>query len=204
MENKNIEEVKEIMPTHIVEKEKIIEREVPVQIIEEKIVEIEKVVEVEAKSKVNLLGNTEVIKALCRFNKNMENITKNKNNPFTKSKYLDLSAILEVVRPLLAEEGLCVSQYPVNDDSGRIAINTMLIHECGEIVEYPGVFHKPEAATIHALASLETYLRRYQLTNILAIAGKDDDGEMAMNRESQPTTTQTTTPRPTTGRVGRV
>ena len=202
MEN-TIEPVK-----HIVEKEKIIEREVPVEVIKEKIVEVEKIVEIEVPSRVKLEGKLEVIKALCGFNRNMENITKNKNNPFTKSKYLDLSAILEVIRPLLAAEGLSVSQYPINDKHGRIAINTMLIHECGEIVEYPGVFHKPENNTIHALASLETYLRRYQLTNILAIAGKDDDGEGAMGKVETPkpsiTPKPSVVPKPNIAPKGRI
>lgn len=185
-----------------IEKETII-KEVPVERIVEKTVSVDKVIEVEMPSRVSLEGKTEIIKSLLEFNKKIENITKKANNPFTKSKYLDLSSIFETIRPMLADVGLFIQQYPVKDKHERIGMNTILIHESGEIVEYPGVLQKPENNTIQGLGSLETYQRRYQLMSIFGLAGKeDDDGEAAMNRPQSQATTTTTTQ--SSGRIGRI
>ena len=109
-------------------REKIIEREIPVEkvITEKEVVEVEVPVEVikEVGTKVNFDNANEVAAALANFNLEMENIAKNAKNPFFKSSYLDLSAIANTVRPLLAKHGLSVIQYPIDDENGRISVNT--------------------------------------------------------------------------------
>lgn len=179
-------------------REKIIEREVPVEkvITEKEVVEVEVPVEVikEVGTKVNFDNANEVATALANFNLEMENIAKNATNPFFKSSYLDLSAIANTVRPLLAKYGLSVIQYPIDDENGRISVNTVLLHKSGQKIEFPGIWVKPsKLGDVQALGSIITYLKRYSIAAILFVAGceEDDDGEKAVGRgESAPQATQ--------------
>ena len=179
--------IKEVPVVEI--REKIIEREVPVEkvITEKEVVEVEVPVEVikEVGRKVNFDNTSEVANALASFNLEMENIAKNAKNPFFKSSYLDLSAIANTVRPLLAKHGLSVVQYPIDDENGRISVNTVLLHKSGQRIEFPGIWVKPSKIwDVQVLGSIITYLKRYSIAAILFVAGceEDDDGEKAVGR----------------------
>ena len=195
--------IKEV-PVEIV-KEKIIEREVPVEkvIVETEVIEKEVPVEVvkQVGMKVNLDNAHEVASALANFNLEMENIAKNAKNPFFKSSYLDLSAIANTVRPLLAKHGLSVIQYPIDDENGRISVNTILLHKSGQRIEFPGIWVKPsKLGDVQVLGSIITYLKRYSVAAILFVAGcdEDDDGEKAVGRgENAPQSNTPATPRGT-------
>lgn len=193
-------------------REKIIEREVPVEkvITEKEVVEVEVPVEVikEVGTKVNFDNANEVAAALANFNLEMENIAKNAKNPFFKSSYLDLSAIANTVRPLLAKHGLSVIQYPIDDENGRISVNTVLLHKSGQKIEFPGIWVKPsKLGDVQVLGSIITYLKRYSIAAILFVAGceEDDDGEKAVGRgESAPQATQQTSTRSASLRSSRL
>ena len=193
-------------------REKIIEREVPVEkvITEKEVVEVEVPVEVikEVGTKVNFDNANEVAAALANFNLEMENIAKNAKNPFFKSSYLDLSAIANTVRPLLAKHGLSVIQYPIDDENGRISVNTVLLHKSGQKIEFPGIWVKPsKLGDVQVLGSIITYLKRYSIAAILFVAGceEDDDGEKAVGRgESAPQATQQTSTRGASLRSSRL
>ena len=138
----------------------------------------------------------------------MENIAKNAKNPFFKSSYLDLSAIANTVRPLLAKHGLSVIQYPIDDENGRISVNTVLLHKSGQKIEFPGIWVKPsKLGDVQVLGSIITYLKRYSIAAILFVAGceEDDDGEKAVGRgESAPQATQQTSTRGASLRSSRL
>ena len=193
-------------------REKIIEREVPVEkvITEKEVVEVEVPVEIikEVGTKVNFDNANEVAAALANFNLEMENIAKNATNPFFKSSYLDLSAIANTVRPLLAKHGLSVIQYPIDDENGRISVNTVLLHKSGQKIEFPGIWVKPsKLGDVQVLGSIITYLKRYSIAAILFVAGceEDDDGEKAVGRgESVSQATQQTSSRGASLRSSRL
>ena len=193
-------------------REKIIEREIPVEkvITEKEVVEVEVPVEVikEVGTKVNFDNANEVAASLANFNLEMENIAKNAKNPFFKSSYLDLSAIANTVRPLLAKHGLSVIQYPIDDENGRISVNTVLLHKSGQKIEFPGIWVKPsKLGDVQVLGSIITYLKRYSIAAILFVAGceEDDDGEKAVGRgESAPQATQQTSTRGASLRSSRL
>lgn len=202
--------IKEVPVVEI--REKIIEREVPVEkvITEKEVVEVEVPVEIikEVGRKVNFDNTSEVANALASFNLEMENIAKNAKNPFFKSSYLDLSAIANTVRPLLAKHGLSVIQYPIDDENGRISVNTVLLHKSGQKIEFPGIWVKPsKIGDVQVLGSIITYLKRYSIAAILFVAGceEDDDGEKAVGRgESVQQPTQTASTRGTSLRSSRL
>lgn len=218
MDNKNEKEIiEEVVDTETTNEkqvvvEKVIIKEVPVEkvITEKEVVEVEVPVEIikEVGTKVNFDNANEVAAALANFNLEMENIAKNAKNPFFKSSYLDLSAIANTVRPLLAKHGLSVIQYPIDDENGRISVNTVLLHKSGQKIEFPGIWVKPsKLGDVQVLGSIITYLKRYSIAAILFVAGceEDDDGEKAVGRgESAPQATQQTSTRGASLRSSRL
>ena len=94
-------------------------------------------------------------------------------------RYSTLAAILDHVRPVLAEHGLAVMQ-PIEAEGVR----TMIVHESGSMYDagpYPvGSYPNPQAQ-----GSAISYARRYGLMSVLGIAGTDDDGNTAV-RAAQP------------------
>ena len=128
----------------------------------------------------------ELATALCSFQSAVEKIKKANINPFFKSKYADLSAILDVIREPLTDNGLSFVQFP----KGRYGLETMLMHESGEWLsesyEMEPTKHDPQGA-----GSVITYQRRYALGAILGLnIDIDDDG----NKASEPVKKEALTP----------
>ena len=107
-------------------------------------------------------------------------------------KYADLSQILQIVRPVLAENGLAIVQFPTECEKDRLAIETVITHESGEymassysmeieqIISNAG---KAVTSKAQASGSVITYMRRYALAAVMGITQEDNDA--ALNREHQ-------------------
>lgn len=123
--------------------------------------------------------------ALAKFQSEIENPKNTVDNPFFKSKYAPLNDVLNVVRPLLSKHGLSVIQSP-GGDGQNISINTMLIHESGEWIEFDPLVLKAEKMTPQGAGSAVTYGRRYSLSAVLGISSEDDDdGNHASNNKNK-------------------
>ena len=120
-----------------------------------------------------------VLPALVKAKSAIGKVAKGASNPFFKSKYADLPAILDVVEPALQENGLALLQPIVSD-----TVVTTFIHESGQYVSIEGQsLVAAKQNDPQAMGSAITYARRYSLSSALSInADKDDDGEKAMNR----------------------
>lgn len=111
--------------------------------------------------------------ALLKSQSEFPNVKKSANNPFFKSKYASLDAILEVVTPILNKNGLFIAQFPVNDDN-RVGVYTAIYYKDGEKID--GRFtmtlakNDPQGA-----GSAITYARRYALVSMLGLNVEDDD-----------------------------
>ena len=66
--------------------------------------------------------------ALVNFQKEVEGVVKDAKNPFFKSSYVTLNAIIKGIREPLAANGLAFSQFP----SGNNGLTTILMHQSGE------------------------------------------------------------------------
>lgn len=115
--------------------------------------------------------------ALSQVQGKLEHAKRDVENPFFKSRYADLAAVLDVAKELLTEHELCVSQTTFLDD-GKLYLRTELIHSSGQwqasIYPIVPVKHDPQS-----LGSALTYARRYQYQAIVGIATEDDDGNAA-------------------------
>ena len=87
-------------------------------------------------------------------------------------KYADLASCLDVIRPLLAANGLCILQSCSLIDARAVCV-TELLHTSGEFWRSELAF--PGSGDIKDLAGTFTYLRRYSLCPILGLAPEDDD-----------------------------
>lgn len=104
-------------------------------------------------------------------------ITKEETNPFFKSKYFDINALIEHVKPVLNKHGLVLIQPLVNLD-GKIALSTELMDvDSGDRLS--AVVPLPDNTDPQKMGSTITYFRRYAVQSLLFLQAEDDDGNIA-------------------------
>ncbi len=122
----------------------------------------------------------EIMTALSKAQGKIQPASKDKSNPFFKSKYADLSSVWEACRDSLSENGLAVVQTIQQKQEGLTLITT-LGHSSGQWIksEMPIIVSKNDP---QSLGSAITYYRRYSLSAIVGVApNDDDDGEKAQS-----------------------
>lgn len=138
------------------------------------------------------MNRSESIKAIApaflKAQKEMEAVTKNAKNPFFKSEYADLNAVMEACKEPLNNNGISIMQ-PVNSDH----VETILMHESGEWFGSETALIVKEQNNPQALGSAISYARRYGLMSILGLPAEDDDAEKAMVRDSKPSVSHAAT-----------
>jgi len=125
--------------------------------------------------------------ALAAAQMEMGKALKSANNPHFKSKYADLSSVVDACLPALNAHGIAVIQPMTDDETGRY-VTTSLIHGAsGETLScrVPLILGKND---MQGYGSAVTYARRYGLMSMAGIAPEDDDGNAAA--KSAPTTAQ--------------
>lgn len=108
-------------------------------------------------------------------------------------RYADLADALSMVRPILAANGLAVTQTASNVDSDTVAITTTIIHSSGEWLAFAPLL-LPNGRTAQETGSAITYGRRYSLLAILGLAAEDDDGASAAPRVTKSAPRQEASP----------
>lgn len=131
--------------------------------------------------------------ALVAAQAEVENATKNANNPHFRSQYADLAEIIRTVKPVFTSHGLAIMQMPGLEE-GHATVETMLVHESGEWIT--GMAGAPLAKSDpQGVGSAITYLRRYSLAALAGIAQEDDDGNAASKGTAQPAKTAKAAPK---------
>lgn len=132
--------------------------------------------------------------ALVKAQMKMGVALKDSSNPFYKSRYADLNAVIDACMPALNSEGITVLQIPdvITLGSGTTipVIQTMLVHESGEYIASNTQIICAKQNDPQALGSATTYARRYGLQSMITLTADDDDSERAMDR----TPTKSVTP----------
>ena len=113
--------------------------------------------------------------ALAKAQSEMEGAKKESTNPFFKSSYADLHAVIKSSFPYLSKNGLSVSQG--NEViKGAVCVTTTLMHASGQWmrskIKLP--LAKVDAQGVGAAV---TYGRRYGLSAMVGIAQYDDDAQ---------------------------
>lgn len=129
---------------------------------------------------------TEIAAALAKAQGELQNVTKDAKNPHFKSDYATLDAITDAVRPVFSKHGLAVVQIPTFHD-GVVVLDILITHSSGQWIS--GDAGAPIAkADPQGVGSATTYLRRYSLAGIAALAQTDDDGIAASSNGQQKAT----------------
>lgn len=121
----------------------------------------------------------ELFAALAKARGKFKKVKKNADNPFFKSKYADLSEVVDCTADALAENGLSIIQMPGEIADSHIEVETILGHSSGQwiacSVKFPVT--KQDAQGVGTAIS---YARRYAYSPMLNIAAEiDDDGNQA-------------------------
>lgn len=125
--------------------------------------------------------------ALLKAQKKMGAALKESKNPFFKSKYADLNAVIDASVPVLNDEGIVVLQTMKSVTDQGIILNTVettLLHESGEYLTSSTPIVCSKQNDPQALGSAISYARRYGLQSMPTLKAEDDDGEVAMSRNS--------------------
>lgn len=119
----------------------------------------------------------ELAKAMSLAQGEMGGAHKGAKNPFFKSKYADLGAVIEAVKEPFSKNGLSYVQFPI-EDNGRVGVETVLMHSSGEWMsnKFTVQLTKQDA---QGAGSAITYCRRYGLQAVAGIPSEDDDGNAA-------------------------
>ena len=134
---------------------------------------------------------SELSKALAKFQEEVKQPLKDKNNPFFKSKYVPLENVVEAITDVAPKNGLSFVQWALNDENGRVGVATMLMHESGEWIEFDAVHMKADKETAQGAGALITYLKRYSLSAVFGITSdQDDDGNGASGNKAPKSATQ--------------
>jgi len=125
-----------------------------------------------------------IYKTLSKIQSEVGKIHKSANNPFHKSKYEDLEAILEVITPLNAEHGLALYfNVEVLEGLGPIIKGTLT--NGTESIEGVCPLAADGKNLMQAYGSSMSYGRRYILRNMYNLITTDDDGEASHSREAK-------------------
>lgn len=132
---------------------------------------------------MNLLMSDKLDKILpliAKVKKSIVGVSKKSDNPFFKSNYADLNEHLDVVEPVLEDNGLILLQPVVSSDMSMF-VNTMIIDPASG--QYIGCSIRcSDLKDAQKTGAAITYYRRYGINSLLALKTLDDDGESAVGR----------------------
>ena len=124
-------------------------------------------------------------KTLLEIQKEIEPVAKTSDNPFYKSKYFDINALLEAVKPILSKHNVVLLQ-PLTHIEGHTAIKTILVDtDTGDAIEETvPITENPDP---QKMGSAITYFRRYALQSLLGLQAEDDDANKASGKKVENT-----------------
>lgn len=138
------------------------------------------------------MSKTKLYTKLAKAKSNFDRVLKSSDNPYYKSKYADLNAIMEAVLPALEEQNLLLLQ-PVE---GSNVITQIVDVETGESISsyltIPSNVTDPQK-----IGAAVTYLRRFGAQSLLNLQAEDDDGNYVSGK-TEKLETKTPTPKTTT------
>src|SRR5690606_21131193 len=117
---------------------------------------------------------------LLKIQTEIGSIKKDKDNPYFKSKYVDINGLLAVVKPVLNKHEMVLTQALTNID-GKLALRTTIADSKSD-ESISDVCPLPEMADPQKSGSAITYFRRYALQSLLALEAEDDDANRASEK----------------------
>lgn len=116
--------------------------------------------------------------ALVKAQAEIAGATKNATNPAFRSKYADLAAVMEAIKPALAKHGLGFVQEITERDEG-VYVETVIVHQSGEVYRCGKLPMPAPKRDPHGYGSAISYAKRYSLMAAFGVPAEDDDGNAA-------------------------
>jgi len=123
----------------------------------------------------------ELLPALAKVKESMSSVAKTSSNPFFKSNYADLNSHLDVVEPLLAANGLLLTQPVDNTELGNLVESTIYHVKSGQFIT--SSMRLVGEVDMQKVGSAVTYARRYTLGSLLGMKAEDDDANNASGKQ---------------------
>jgi hypothetical protein len=136
----------------------------------------------------------EISEGLCKAQGKFGAAIKSSQNPAFRSKYADLSSVIDATLEHLNAEGIIAMQHPALEYKGEgdnreamITVTTRLQHKSGQFIEsdlsIPAV--QRDRFDAQSCGSAITYACRYALQSICLVPREDDDGNAAVGTGSK-------------------
>jgi hypothetical protein len=126
----------------------------------------------------------ELSAAMAKAFEQIEGAVKGKTNPAFRSKYADLAAVTDAIKPALAEHGLWYRQV-FHPAEGGVCVETIIHHASGQSLACGPLFLPASKRDAQGFGSATTYARRYSLMAAFGVPAEDDDGQAAVQRAPQ-------------------
>ncbi len=120
----------------------------------------------------------ELAVALAKAQAKIEGALRDSANPFFKSKYADLSSVVDAIKSPLSVNGLSYTQV-MHEAENAVAVETIIMHSSGEWISCGKLSVPVVKADAQGYGSALTYARRYSLSAAFGVAPEDDDGNAA-------------------------
>lgn len=132
-------------------------------------------------------GTAGIANAMAAAFAEIEGATKSANNPHFKTKYADITSVIEAIKPALIAHGLFFVQRSIASERG-VTVNTVLHHASGESMDLGELFVPANKNDAQGYGSALTYARRYSLVTAFGVPVEDDDGNAAARGTRQEST----------------
>jgi len=116
--------------------------------------------------------------AMARAFAEIEGATKSATNPHFKSKYADLGAVIDAIKPALIANDLFFTQASHVAEDG-VCVETVIHHQGGETLSCGKLYVPANKRDAQGFGSALTYCRRYALMTAFGVPAEDDDGNAA-------------------------
>ena len=126
---------------------------------------------------------TNLAAALLKAQKEMGAALKDAENPYFKSNYANLKAVIDAIKEPLNANGITFLQGVNGCGDGNPVVETILLHESGQYLctRTPVFCAKPNNP--QAFGSGVTYSKRYALQAFLGLPTEDDDGNAGADKK---------------------
>ena len=129
-----------------------------------------------------MMSKDNIYQRVNKVFQDISGLTKDKQNPFFKSSYVDINSLLDQVKPQFAKNGIGLDQSPQLVD-GLPCLRTWLVNldDTNDFIESntPLIYKQGDA---QSLGGSITYMRRYSLVSMLGLEAYDDDGSAATGK----------------------
>ena len=106
-------------------------------------------------------------------------------NPHFKSKYTDISGVLDTIKPAMNNHGLAIMQFPNDCAGSQVELTTVISHRSGAALISVAKCPQGRGGGPQGAGSGITYLRRYSAQSALGLSAEDDDGNGAQDNHKK-------------------